>query len=94
MVLSWSLVNTRYRAQRIAGQLLSERRDSEERFSTLLNSTAEGIYGIDMHGNCTYANSSCLQILGYAGTGQLLGKNMHDLIHHSHADGSSFDVTE
>ncbi len=93
MVLSWSLVNTRYRAQKIAGQLLSERRDSEERFSTLLNSTAEGIYGIDMHGNCTYANSSCLQMLGYAGTGQLLGKNMHDLIHHSHADGSRFDVT-
>ena len=28
----------------------------EEQLELLLSSTAEGIYGIDMHGNCTFAN--------------------------------------
>ena len=62
-------------------------RASEEQVRLLLNSTAEAIYGIDIKGNCTFANPSCLQMLGYADIAQLLGKNMHNLIHHSTPDG-------
>jgi PAS domain S-box-containing protein len=65
---------------------------SEEKVRLLLNSTGEAIYGIDMAGNCTFANPSCLRMLGYADTDQLLGKNMHRLIHHSYPDGSIFPV--
>ncbi|MEI6682266.1 MAG: CHASE domain-containing protein [Bacteroidota bacterium] len=94
LVLSWLLSNTRSQAQRIAGQLVSERKDSEERFRTLLNSTAEAIYGIDLRGDCTYANPACIRLTGYLSQEELLGKNMHDLIHHSHADGTHFEVEE
>lgn len=62
-------------------------RKSEEQVTLLLNSTAEAIYGIDLEGNCTFANPSCVRMLGYADAGSLLGKNMHELIHHSHRDG-------
>ncbi|NVN95932.1 MAG: CHASE domain-containing protein [Bacteroidetes bacterium] len=90
--LSLSLYTTRQMAQQIADQLTSELKGREERFKILINSTAEAIYGLDMNGNCIFSNSACHQLLGYESSEQLLGKNMHDLIHHAHADGSSFDV--
>lgn len=62
-------------------------KSSEEQVRLLLNSTAEAIYGIDMDGNCTFANHSCLTMLGYDDLSKLLGRNMHDLIHHSYQDG-------
>ena len=92
--LSLSLFYTLYKEQKTAGQLTIDLTESEERFKILLNSTAEAIYGIDLNGNCTFSNAACHQILGYANSEELMGKNMHDLIHHSHDDGSSFDVEQ
>ena len=92
--LSLLLFNTRYRAQLIAEQLTSALKEEKERFHVLLNSSAEAIYGIDLNGCCTFSNTACLHILGYKNQEQLLGINMHDLIHHSHADGSSFAVKD
>ena len=65
-------------------------RESEEKYLLLLNSTAEAIYGIDMNGDCTFCNPSCLRLLGYTKSEDLLGKNMHALVHHSHADRSPY----
>ncbi len=65
-------------------------RESEEKYLLLLNSTAEAIYGIDMNGNCTFCNPTCLRLLGYTKSEELLGRNMHALVHHSHADGSPY----
>jgi PAS domain S-box-containing protein len=89
-----ALINTRRKAQQIAENLTRELKESTKRFHTLLDSSAEAIYGIDINGRCTFANRSCLTILGYAGYDQLLGKNMHNLIHHSYADGGRFDVKD
>ncbi|MBD3225010.1 MAG: PAS domain S-box protein, partial [Caldithrix sp.] len=68
--------------------------DSEEQIRLLLNSTAEGIYGIDNQGRCTMVNQSALNILGYTGTDQLLGKNMHDVVHHTKSDGTKYSEEE
>jgi diguanylate cyclase (GGDEF)-like protein/PAS domain S-box-containing protein len=65
---------------------------SESRVRLLLNSTGEAIYGIDLEGNCTFANPTCAAILGYTNPDMLLGKNMHYLIHHSYEDGSPMPV--
>jgi two-component system NtrC family sensor kinase len=65
-------------------------RDSEEKYLLLLNSTAEGIYGLDLEGNCTFCNPSCLRLLGYPAPEDLLGKNMHALVHHTLADGTPY----
>ncbi|MCK9286099.1 MAG: diguanylate cyclase [Sphaerochaetaceae bacterium] len=54
----------------------------------ILDSTAEAIYGIDRNGNCTFCNLSSIGLLGYAQQEDLLGKNMHEMIHHSYSDGT------
>ncbi len=51
---------------------------SQERVKLLLNSTEEGILGIDMQGNCTFINPACMQLLGYADAGMILGRNIGD----------------
>ena len=68
--------------------------ESEEQLLLLINSTAEGIYGIDLEGNCTNANKSCIELLGYKTEKDLLGRNMHDLIHHSYSDHRPMKVEE
>ncbi|HSY63857.1 MAG TPA: response regulator [Terriglobales bacterium] len=71
-----------------------ELRASRELFMLLLDSIPEGIYGIDMQGNCTFCNPSCLRLLGYQDAAELLGKNMHVLIHHTRPDGTHYPVAE
>ena len=69
-------------------------RDSRESLHRLLNSMAEGAYGVDTNGNCTFVNRAFLQILGYRNEHEFLGRDMHELIHHSHCDGSPYPSSE
>ncbi|ATX83104.1 PAS domain S-box-containing protein/HDIG domain-containing protein [Mariprofundus ferrinatatus] len=62
--------------------------ESEKQIRLLLDSAAEAIYGVDVDGNCTMLNKACLSMLGYDSESELLQKNMHKRIHHSHADGT------
>jgi len=68
--------------------------ENKEQLELLLNSTAEGIYGIDIHGICTFCNQSTVDMLGYRSTGQLLGKQIHNLIHHSQRTGSPITASD
>ena len=62
--------------------------EREERLRLLLDSTAEAIYGLDPTGACTFCNPACVRLLGYASPRDLVGRNMHDLVHHSRRDGT------
>lgn len=73
---------------------VAERIQAEERSRLLLQSAGEGIYGIDTDGNCTFCNTACIRLLGYDSESELLGKDMHALIHHTRADGTSYPVEE
>jgi len=64
-------------------------RASEARFRLLLESAGEGIYGLDTEGCCTFVNEAALAMLGHA-RDDLLGRETHSLIHHTHADGSAY----
>lgn len=66
-------------AQRKAAEKALQK--SEERSLLLLNSSGEAIYGSDLDGICTFCNPACLNMLGYKSEDQLLGKNMHELLH-------------
>ena len=57
-----------------------------DRLSQLLESTGEGIFGIDMDGCCTFINRAGAEQLGWA-PADVLGRNMHELAHHTHVDG-------
>jgi len=69
-------------------------RKSSDTVRLLLDSTAEAIYGIDMQGNCTLCNRACVKLLGYREAADLLGKNMHQMIHYMRFDGTPYPVEE
>ena len=74
-------------------QLVAARREvaeREERIRLLLDSTAEAIYGTDLSGICTFCNFACARILGYNSPAELIGRQMHPLIHHTRRDGSPY----
>lgn len=55
----------------------------------LLQTAAEGIFGIDLEGKATFVNPSVCQILGYPEQ-DLIGFSVHATIHHSYPNGSSY----
>ncbi len=59
----------------------------------ILESTGEGIYGIDLKGRCIFINEAGAEMLGYT-PDEVLGRPMHYLIHHSHADDTLMPVHE
>jgi PAS domain S-box-containing protein len=85
----------------LLGGLIAERtqtqrkaEESEERVRLLLDSTGEAIYGLDMQGRCNFSNPSCLRLLGYDRPDDLIGKNMHALMHHTRPDGTPYPIEE
>ena len=67
---------------------ITEREQAEDRVRLLLDFTAEAIYGVDINGYCTFANPACLRMLRYESLQAVMGKNMHELVHHSRSDGA------
>ena len=86
-------IQVRHKVEEISEREASLR-ESSNFITLLLNSTAEAIYGLDTEGNCTFCNAACLTILGYDRQEELLGQNMHALIHHSHADGTPYGLND
>ncbi|TCJ11666.1 EAL domain-containing protein [Parasulfuritortus cantonensis] len=64
--------------------------NERERIRLLLDSMAEGMYGVDQAGVCTFVNKAGLAMLGYDDPGQVVGHPIHQLIHHHHADGRPY----
>ena len=83
--LAFGIETLRTRAERAEGETALH--EKEEHVRLLLDSTAEAICGMDLKGNCTWANQACVQILGYRDASGLLGKNFHGLAHYSLPDG-------
>jgi PAS domain S-box-containing protein len=55
----------------------------------ILESVGDGIYGIDLDGRITFVNQAGAAALGSTPE-QLTGRDMHQVIHHSHADGTPY----
>ena len=68
--------------------------ESEGLLRLIMESTGDAIYGIDNSGLCTFANEACLKMLGYIRPEEILGRNMHDLIHHKTLDGMPIPARE
>ncbi|MEA2025704.1 MAG: adenylate/guanylate cyclase domain-containing protein [Chloroflexota bacterium] len=67
---------------------------ADELAGLLLRSTGDGIYGVDVAGDCTFANPACVRLLGFSREAELLGRQMHELVHHTRPDGSPYPVAE
>ncbi len=61
----------------------------EKKNQLILRAAGEGIYGVDAEGRATFVNPAAERILGWRAD-ELIGKNIHLAIHHSHNDGSDY----
>ena len=59
----------------------------------ILNMAGEGILGLDRDGRHTFVNPTAARMLGYA-VDEMLGRDSHDLWHHSYPDGRHFPNEE
>ena len=65
----------------------------QHQLGLLLESTGEGIFGIDLDGHCMFINRAGAEMLGHEAR-DVIGSNMHELTHHSHPDGSHYADTD
>ena len=68
--------------------------NSEERIRLILDSASEAICGCDSKGTCLFANPSAARILGYDDPAEFIGKNMHEVEHHTRKDGTPYPIEE
>lgn len=61
--------------------------------NSILESVGDGIYGVDLNGRVTVVNPVAAQMLGYQ-PNELLGRNFHDLVIHTRADGTAYPASE
>jgi PAS domain S-box-containing protein len=69
-------------------------RASEEQLRLILESTAEGIFGLDREGLCTFCNPAAARLLGLQGPEALVGNDVHALTHHTRSDGTPYPAEE
>ena len=65
----------------------------EQPWQALLDSAGEGIWGVDLVGRCTFVNRAALAMLGFEAE-ELVGKNMHSVVHHHYPDGRFYPGAE
>jgi diguanylate cyclase (GGDEF)-like protein/PAS domain S-box-containing protein len=65
--------------------------EARERAQLILNSAGEGIFGLDRQGLTTFVNPSGCAMLGRS-SAELIGRPMHNVLHHSHPDGTPYPV--
>jgi PAS domain S-box-containing protein len=73
--------------------LQEERNRVTQQMQLLLEFAGQGIYGIDLEGNCTFINRATCELIGYRAE-EVLGRKTHDLMHHHKPDGSVYPIDE
>jgi PAS domain S-box-containing protein len=68
------------------------RRTAEE-LGAVLETTDEGVFGVDTSGRVTLINRAALEMTGFARE-ELLGHNVHARLHHTREDGSPYPEEE
>jgi two-component system sensor histidine kinase TtrS len=58
----------------------------ERRHQLILDSVAEGIYGVDVRGCATFVNKAMERMTGWRAE-ELIGNETHEIMHHTRADG-------
>ncbi|MDQ1683966.1 MAG: hypothetical protein QOC82_703 [Frankiaceae bacterium] len=75
----------------IAGRVEIERRTQLE--AAVLDSVAEGIYGVDIDNRITFVNTSAEKMLGFRAD-ELVGLNSHHTLHYAHPDGRPYPESQ
>jgi len=81
----------RYRKglERLVAERTADLESAEARQRLILESTADGIYGVDVDGRITFVNPGVGVLLGWRPE-QLIGRTSLEMLHHSYPDGTPF----
>ncbi|GJL64157.1 MAG: hypothetical protein NPIRA04_28110 [Nitrospirales bacterium] len=60
---------------------------------TITDNTSTSLLMIDISGRVTFANPSTKTVMGFT-PDELIGKNLHELVHHMHVDGMPYPMEE
>lgn len=71
----------------------AEVRQGDQQLARVLEGVRAAVISVDGNGVITYANGAATQMLGYS-SDDLVGRNRHELIHHSRADGGKYLESE
>ena len=83
----------------IARDVTAQRAEEAERerltreLRLILDTSGEGIYGVDLEHRCTFVSKVAAGLLGYE-PAEIIGVDTHALLHHHRADGSDLPVEE
>ena len=69
-------------------------RKKEADLRLVLNSATDGVYCVDTDGVTTMCNTAFLRMLGMEREEDAIGRKLHDVIHHTHPDGSPYRKEE
>jgi len=86
-------VETHLEIAHLRGQLAERNRQLEAANQPILDSVGDGIYGLDLEGNITFANPAATQITGYTQEA-LIGHSLHELHLYARWDGSPYHFIE
>lgn len=67
--------------------------DLQSQLDLILDSIVECICGIDAQGRATFCNDALLRTAGYSRQ-ELIGANLHELVHHTHPDGTPYPLEQ
>jgi len=73
--------------RRTLGRMERELATGHARLQAMAKSMNEGMYMLDPHGKLVFINPAALDMLGYQ-EGELMGRDLHDLIHHHDVHGA------
>lgn len=71
---------------RLNKELHKAKKRLEQQHELILDSVADGIYGVDLQGRSTFFNKAAERITGWEAS-EVIGLNQHEILHHTHADG-------
>lgn len=92
LVLLFMLFMT-FWVMRLNQELHKAKNRLEQQHELILDSVADGIYGVDLRGRSTFFNRAAERITGWAAD-EVIGFNQHEILHHTHADGSPHRAEE
>lgn len=89
IVLNYHDITERKVEQEQRHRLLESQSRLASQLRLLLDSTGEGIYGVDLEGRLTFINTAAADLIGRPAD-EVLGRVAHEVMHHSHADGQNY----
>jgi PAS domain S-box-containing protein len=89
LLLGWNLLRLMRESETRRQEALRARREAD----AILGATGDGVVGMDRKGRCIFLNRAGAELLGYP-TRLVVGRDVHDLLHHSHPDGRPFSRDE